>query len=140
MPGAELLAWRDGEAALPPACLHGLAVQSAASVILWPSGDRARCLHVGRPLLASHEVVRLRQSRLTHGRVETLLAILALAGPGGLDEATCFARAYGFNYVPSLHRGVFDVLVHRVRSAVEGYRDHRTDAGPDGDGHERVRC
>ena len=117
---AELLAWRRGSAALPPPPLHGLAVQpGAAYVVLWPSGESARCLQAGVTLLSGPGVVRLRQSRLTHGRVETLLAILALAGPGGLDEATCFARAYGFNYVPALHRGVFDVLLHRVRAAVE---------------------
>ena len=118
--GVELLAWRNGTAALPPAPLHGLAVQpGAAYVVLWPTGESARCLQAGAALLASPEAVRLRQSRLTHGRVETVLAILALAGPGGLDEAACFARAYGFNYVPALHRGVFDVLLHRVRAAVE---------------------
>jgi hypothetical protein len=119
-PAAELLAWREGDAALLPAFLHGLAVQSVASVMLWPSGARARCLHFGLPLLAGPDVVRLRQSRLAHGRVETLLAVLALAGPGGLDEATCFARSYGFPYVPALHRGVFDVLLHRARGAIEG--------------------
>ncbi|MFL5305791.1 MAG: hypothetical protein ACJ8F1_11290 [Polyangia bacterium] len=118
--GNELLGWRRGTAPLPPALLHGLAVQPAAAcVILLPTGESARCLHAGAALLDGPEVVRLRQSRLTHGRVETVLATLALAGPGGLDEATCFGRAYGFNYVPALHRGVFDVLLHRVRSAVE---------------------
>ncbi|HVT08987.1 MAG TPA: helix-turn-helix transcriptional regulator [Polyangia bacterium] len=118
---AELLAWRNGTAALPPAPLHGLAVQpGAAYVVLQPTGESARCLQAGAALLAGPDAVRLRQSRLTHGRVETVLAILALAGPGGLDEATCFARAYGFNYVPALHRGVFDVLLHRVRGAIDG--------------------
>ena len=118
--GAELLAWRNGSAALPPALLHGLAVQPAAAhVMLWPTGESARCLQAGAALLAGGDVVRLRQSRLTHGRVETLLAILALAAPAGLDEATCFARAYGFSYAPALHRGVFDVLLHRVRGAIE---------------------
>ncbi|HVY39357.1 MAG TPA: helix-turn-helix transcriptional regulator [Polyangia bacterium] len=117
---AELLAWRNGTAALPPAPLHGLAVQpGAAYVVLRPTGESARCLQAGAALLDAPDAVRVRQSRLTHGRVETVLAILALAGPGGLDEATCFARAYGFHYVPALHRGVFDVLLHRVRAAVE---------------------
>ena len=118
--GAELAGWRQGRTTLPPASLHGLAVQSAACVMLWPSGESARCLHVGRPLLAGPQVAQLRQSRLAHGRVETLLAVLASAGPRGLDEAACFARAYGFSYVPGLHRGVFDVLIHRARGAVEG--------------------
>jgi DNA-binding transcriptional ArsR family regulator len=49
-----------------------------------------------------------------------LLAILALAGASGLDDSTCFTRTYGFAYVPDLHRGVFDVLLHRARIAVQG--------------------
>jgi DNA-binding transcriptional ArsR family regulator len=119
--GSEVLAWRQGTATLPPALLHGLAVQPAgAYVMLWPDGQSARCLQAGLALLGGPDVARLRQTRLSHGRVETLLAVLALAGPDGLDEATCFARAYGFSYAPALHRGVFDVLLHRVRSAVEG--------------------
>ncbi len=117
----ELLGWRNGTTALAPALLHGLAVGTApACVAVWPDGRAARCLMVGAPLLSGPQVARLRPSRLTHGRVETLLAILALAGPGGLDEPTCFARAYGFAYAPSLHRGVFDVLVHRARGVVDG--------------------
>ena len=118
---AALLAWRNGTTTLAPALLHGLAVGTApACVAVWPDGRSARCLMVGAPLLAGPQVARLRPSRLTHGRVETVLAILALAGRDGLEEATCFARAYGFAYAPSLHRGVLDVLVHRARGAVDG--------------------
>jgi len=124
-PDAELLAWRNGTTALAPAMLHGLAVGTApAGVAVWPDGQSARCLTVGAPLLAG-----VRRLRLTHGRAETLLAILALAGPGGLDEPTCFARAYGFTYVPSLHRGVFDVLVHRARAALDGMAAVTREAG-----------
>ncbi len=119
----QLRAWRRGEAPLPPPLLHGLSLlpgDDAACVVSWPDGRSARFLPAGIPLLAGHGVTRLPSSRRPHGRVETLLAILALAGPNGLDEAACFARAYGFSYVPGLHRGVFDVLVHRARAAVEG--------------------
>ncbi len=121
--GDQLRAWRRGEAPLPPPLLQGLLLppgDDAACVVLWPDGRSARFLPAGIPLLAGHGVVRLPSSRRQHGRVETLLAILALAGPNGLDESACFARAYGFSYVPGLHRGVFDVLVHRARAAVEG--------------------
>ncbi len=121
--GDQLRGWRRGEAPLPPSLLHGLSLlpgDDAACVVLWPDGRSARFLPAGIPLLAGHGVTRLPSSRRQHGRVETLLAILALAGHDGLDEASCFARAYGFGYVPGLHRGVFDVLVHRARGAVEG--------------------
>lgn len=131
--GEPLRAWRRGEAPLPPALLHGLLLppssprraepppgEHGACVILWPDGRSARFLAAGLPLLDRAGVARLPPARRQHGRVETLLAILALAGPAGLDEATCFSRAYGFNYVPGLHRGVFDVLVHRGRGAVDG--------------------
>jgi hypothetical protein len=121
----QLPAWRQGEAPLPPALLHGLLLpggspECGACVVLWPDGRSARFLSAGLSLLGDGAVARLPPSRRQNGRVETLLAILALAGPAGLDEATCFSRAYGFNYVPGLHRGVFDVLVHRGRAAVDG--------------------
>jgi hypothetical protein len=119
----QLRAWRQGEAPLPPALLHGLLLPASpepgACVVLWPDGRSARFLSAGLPLLGSG-VARLPPSRRQNGRIETLLAVLALAGPHGLDEATCFFRAYGFTYVPGLHRGVFDVLVHRARGAVDG--------------------
>ncbi|HEY8927478.1 MAG TPA: helix-turn-helix transcriptional regulator, partial [Polyangia bacterium] len=123
-PGREQLrAWRRGEAPLPPALLHGLLLpgspEPGACVVLWPDGRSARFLSGGVPLLGG-AVARLPPSRRQNGRIETLLAILALAGPGGLDEATSFSRAYGFTYVPGVHRGVFDVLVHRARAAVDG--------------------
>lgn len=119
----DLRAWRRGDAPLAPALLHGLLPppgQPGACVLLWPDGQCVRFLPAGVPLLDGHGVARLPASRRQHGRADTLLAVLALAGPGGLDEAACFARAYGFSYVPGLHRGVLDVLVHRARGVVEG--------------------
>ena len=121
--GDELRAWRRGDAPLPPPLLHGLLPppgHQAACVLLWPDGQSARFLPAGIPLLAGHGVASLPASRRPHGRAETLLAVLALAGPEGLDESACFSRAYGFSYVPGLHRGVLDVLVHRARGVIEG--------------------
>jgi hypothetical protein len=140
---AALRDWRQGLAPLPPATLHGLVVPSAeaaaappgggdaggsavdparagAYVLLTPGAPGVRLLCAGLALALAPGASRVRQSRRRHGRVESLLAILALAGPAGLDEPTCFARAYGFGYVPAVHRGVFDVLVHRARLAVDG--------------------
>ena len=101
----------------PPA---GDPAAAAAYVLLVPGSAGVRLLCAGVALALSAGAARVRQSRRRHGRVETLLAILALAGPAGLDEPSCFARAYGFAYVPELHRGVLDVLVHRARMAVDG--------------------
>lgn len=125
-------AWRYGAVSLPPPALHGLAVggldghedaadeHAAVYVVMPPRRPSFRCLRVGLPLLREPDIARLRPSRRLNGRTETLLAVLALAGQAGLDDATCFARAYGFAYVPDLHRGVFDVLLHRARGAVQG--------------------
>jgi hypothetical protein len=125
-------AWRYGAVSLPPPAVHGLALgaldggedateeHAVAYVVMPPRRRSFRCLRVGLPLLRDPEIVRLAPSRRLHGRTETLLAILALAGDEGLDDATCFARAYGFAYMPDLHRGVFDVLLHRARNAVQG--------------------
>ncbi|HSY38660.1 MAG TPA: helix-turn-helix transcriptional regulator [Polyangia bacterium] len=142
-PTAELRAWREGASPLPPAALHGLVVPSllavtarqadrdddptgsdpavaGAYVLLIPGAAGVRLLCAGLALALGAGAARVRQSRRRHGRVESLLAILALAGPDGLDEPSCFARVYGFGYVPAIHRGVVDVLVHRARGALEG--------------------
>jgi DNA-binding transcriptional ArsR family regulator len=142
-PTTELQSWRQGATALPPAALHGLVVPSivavttrqsdrddgppasdaalaGAYVLVVPGRAGLRLLCAGLALALSAGAARVRQSRRRHGRVETLLAILGLAGPAGLDEPSCFVRAYGFGYIPAIHRGVFDVLVHRARTAVNG--------------------
>ena len=43
-----------------------------------------------------------------------LTSLLALE-PEGVDETRCFERVYGFPFEVELHKGVFDVLVHRTR-------------------------
>jgi hypothetical protein len=137
--GDEVRAWRLGDVDLVPPALHGLALEmgreasagppTAAYVLLRPGERGLRFLGRSMPLVlareqgagsASADVARLRPSRRAEGRMETLLAVLALAGPQGLTESECFARAYGFTYVADIHRGVFDVLVHRARAAAEG--------------------
>jgi hypothetical protein len=57
--------------------------------------------------------------RRTHGRTDAGLATLVLAGPDPTPEADFFRRVYGFVYAPAIHRGVMDVLLHRMRKRLE---------------------
>ncbi len=126
-PSSELGAFREGTSVLAPAAIHGLRLRgsdddesAAAYVLLEPEQRGARLLHFGVPLFETPDRVRIKQSQRKEGRVETLLAILALEPSSGLPESQVFREAYGFDFVPEIHRGVFDVLLHRARSAVEG--------------------
>jgi hypothetical protein len=126
-PSSELQAFREGTSVLAPAAIHGLRLRgsedvesAAAYVLLEPQQQGVRLLHFGVPLFEAADRVRLKQSQRKEGRVETLLAILALEHEPGLPEADVFREAYGFEFVADIHRGVFDVLLHRVRAAVEG--------------------
>jgi hypothetical protein len=125
-PAQELERFRSGESPLTPAAAEGLrtresvAEDSAAAYVLLRPGQRGvRLLHLGVGLLDVAELVRIKQAQRAQGRVETLLAILALAPPQGLAETSAFREAYGFEFVAELHRGVFDVLLHRARAALE---------------------
>jgi DNA-binding transcriptional ArsR family regulator len=53
-----------------------------------------------------------------HGRTDAALAVLVLAGPDAQPEEAFFQRVYGFAYASAKHRGVLDVLLHRVRQRV----------------------
>ena len=85
-----------------------------------PAGRVARLMHWGVPLLDANGVVHFKQSHRAEGRIETLLSVLALASTAGIPEEQCFLETYGFTFVPAVHRGVFDVLLHRARAAIEG--------------------
>lgn len=53
-------------------------------------------------------------------RVRALGAALAEGGSGGAELTDAFERVYGFAYDPAVHDGVFRVLLHRLRGALEG--------------------
>lgn len=53
-----------------------------------------------------------------HGRTDTALSVLVLAGPDAQPEEEFFQRVYGFVYASGKHRGVLDVLLHRVRQRI----------------------
>ncbi len=125
-PNASLAAWRSGRDVLIPAALHGLRLRSdlvdvgetAAAYVLRTSDGRAvRILHWGLDRV-DPGAFRLPQSQRAQGRVETVLAVLALSETAVMPEADCFAQTYGFPFVPEVHRGVFDVLLHRARVAL----------------------
>jgi DNA-binding transcriptional ArsR family regulator len=56
--------------------------------------------------------------RRVHGRTDAGLAVLVLWGPTPLSEDDFFRRVYGFAYSRRGHRGVLDVLVHRMRKRI----------------------
>jgi hypothetical protein len=118
--------WRRGESDTLPAGVQGLALAAgagtepllaAAIVVARPGARGIRVLPRALPLASTASVVRIRRSRRREGRVETLLAVLALAGPDGLKEDRCFAGAYGFPFLPGLHAGAFEALIRRARTA-----------------------
>lgn len=121
--------WAIGEVDETPVGLHGIvgppdgpADSTIACVVCVPGGVQVRrLLRVATPLLAAEgPVLRLERTRLRRGRVDTAIAALALAGEQGLPDAVLFEKAYEFEFVPSLHAGILDVLVHRMRSRLEG--------------------
>ena len=57
--------------------------------------------------------------RRTHGRTDAGLATLVLSGPDPSPETEFFRRVYGFAYSPAIHRGVMDVLLHRMRKRLD---------------------
>jgi hypothetical protein len=73
-------------------------------------------LGIGAGLIELPNLVRFEPGPRTQGRVETLAAVVALAGEPGIPELEAFELTYEFAYVPDVHRGVFDVVLHRVRA------------------------
>ncbi len=120
-------AWARGDVDETPAGLHGIvgppdgpADSTIASVVCRPGVPPRRILRVAVPLLGDDaSIVRLERTRLRRGRVDTAIAALALAGDEGLTDAALFEKAYEFEFVPALHAGILDVLVHRMRARVE---------------------
>ncbi len=122
-------AWARGDEEETPAGLHGIvgppdgpADSTIASVVARPDRAPRRILRVAVPLLQAEgdDPMRLERTRLRRGRVDTAVAALALAGAKGLPDPVLFEKAYEFEFVPSLHAGILDVLVHRMRARLEG--------------------
>jgi DNA-binding transcriptional ArsR family regulator len=54
-----------------------------------------------------------------HGRTDAAIAVLTLSGREPTPEPEFFRKVYGFAYLDASHRGVLDVLVHRVRRRID---------------------
>jgi len=61
-------------------------------------------------------------------RVQALAACLAEAGEGGAPRDDLFRAVYGFDFDAALHDGLFRVLLHRTRGALEGVAEVERDA------------
>lgn len=87
---------------------------SALAYVVARPNQRRRVPRIAYGLTSKLDLSVLPQSRRKQGRSEMLVALLALE-PDGLTDERCFERIYGFEYEVELHKGVFDVLVHRTR-------------------------
>lgn len=122
-PVPAIAAWCEGQSAVTPPVLQGLlgwkgqapADDTAFAYVLVDGEIRRRLPRLGLSLIDRARVHTLPQTHLKQGRTEMLLAALALAPPEGVAEVDCFQNVYGFPYEPEVHKGVFDVLIHRSR-------------------------
>jgi hypothetical protein len=61
-------------------------------------------------------------------RVGTGLAVLTMVGAQGLSRDAFFQRVYGFPFSVGAHKGVLDVLLHRMRKTIAPFGTiHRVD-------------
>ena len=119
--------WRRGLDHEVPRGLIGLETsadpgEAAVFVLARPAAPGVRVLGPGAPFAEAAGATRIPQTARRQGRTDTVLAVLALAGPDGLPEEQLFRAAYGFAFSHNVHGGVLDVLLHRARA-------HLGDAG-----------
>jgi hypothetical protein len=111
-----------GLAGIDPLDEHDTPSTAGALAIAEPDRAGRRVLQVARGLVAAHVEGRFVDDGPS-GRPESVISALALAGPNGLEDADLFRAVYGFTYVPALHRGTFDVAVHRARTRLATFGD-----------------
>lgn len=124
----EIAGWcrADSPFAPPPLGLAGLDGHAAAEptstgvafVVAHPKRTSRRFLRIA-VALAEHDGASIELTRGRVGRAEGIVSALALAGPDGLPKPDLFRSVYGFSYTPALHRGAFDVALHRARTRLE---------------------
>jgi DNA-binding transcriptional ArsR family regulator len=120
-----MVAWCEGRDpfAAPPFGLVGLDRRlddeediGLSLVIASPARAGRRTLLLARRL-AEQDGACVLEGRA--GRAEGIIAALALTDAAGVAEPELFASVYGFAYVAALHRGAFDVALHRARARLE---------------------
>ncbi|MEM9072597.1 MAG: hypothetical protein AAGE52_29080 [Myxococcota bacterium] len=118
-PDESVAGWCAGESERVPLGVYAPDDAGSLGYVAARPGHRGRrILPHGQGLFGASLLPRQRRKQ---SRVETLVSVLALAGPKGLEEADAFRRVYGFALVPELHRGTFDVAQHRARAYLGDY-------------------
>jgi hypothetical protein len=127
----ELVRFCNGQDVLPPPELHGLCLRAErrnaaadeiaeAYVLCRPDVPPRRVLGLGAKVVDLPGTARLALTRRHQARVEIMAAVLAAAGAEGIGYVEGFEQAYEITYEQELHRGAFEVLLHRVRAHLEG--------------------
>jgi DNA-binding transcriptional ArsR family regulator len=120
-------AWIRGESALPPHGLYGVtketgeeptAERDVGYVLVEPGRQPRRVLGLAKPTSGAALFDDGRQTDRRKSRVETGLAVLALASLGPLEDRAFFRQVYGFEFNPAVHPAVLDALVSRMRKAL----------------------
>jgi hypothetical protein len=130
----ELARWCTGKDPLPPPELHGLCMRAErrtvsgddvaeAYVLTAPGTAPRRILGLGSNVVDLPGTVRLGLTRRHQARVEIMAAVLAAAGSEGIGYVESFEQAYELRFEPEVHRGTFEVLLHRVRTHLEQVAD-----------------
>lgn len=119
-----LAPWLAGAFDRPPGELVGVCLleqaEEHATVYVRCTEGGGRRLLAGGIALSCAGAVRLSQGLRKQGRVDSVVAALALLPSAGANEAEVFRAAYGFAYDARIHRGAFDVALHRARTHLEG--------------------
>lgn len=129
--GSTLAPWAGGRVDHAPYYVRGPpgGGSSLALVASWPGRAPRRILRAGEAFVVSAGAPWIQgDPRQKDNRVQTALAVLALAGADGLRASQLFELVYGFAYVQAKHENILRVLIHRSRRAVAGAADVRRDA------------
>jgi hypothetical protein len=113
--GSPLIAeWRTGQRDHIPLGLDGGGVRPGVFVHAAPGGPAARLLRAGLPLAG------VPAQPEGDAAAETGLALLALAGPEGLDRNRFFAAVHGTDYAHSQHEASLEALVANMAARLDG--------------------
>lgn len=120
-----IASWIVGADLRTPPVLRGLSAHveessadeaTAAFVVAEPGKKARRLVGLGHALAAPDR--RIAPQRGRPGRVETIIAAIALA-PDGIESNDLFRTVYGFEYSAPVHRDLFKQLVYRARGELE---------------------
>ncbi|MEZ4226304.1 MAG: helix-turn-helix domain-containing protein [Polyangiaceae bacterium] len=116
--------WRAGATDDPPFGVLGLASgvgndRPRAHVLVGPKRLGRRALRLGATPVVPCDV-DLKPLQRRESRTDAVLAVLALAGKHGEQEATLFAKVWGFPFEPTRHQDVLNMALSRARARLVG--------------------